>query len=181
MLIFVKLNKELTTCYIVSPSDTIGAIKELIYKETLINPHYQRLTYHDNSEDLDDNKTLSDYNIQDSSILLVFDDVNRMLEFFKACISKTTNASQFLVLTEYLTKLTNMVKDNIFFYDLSKIFELLEMFYQFQEHIQFELTSFSKIKLLELIKSTFELMYEFYKICGLTKNENVADIGAIKT
>lgn len=58
MLIFVKLNRTITFSYIVNPSDTIGSIKDLIYKDSLINPHYQRLTYHNDSEDLEDEKTL---------------------------------------------------------------------------------------------------------------------------
>lgn len=184
-MIFVKLNSSITTSYIVNPSDTIGSIKDLIYKDALINPHYQRLTYNNDSEDLEDNKTLSDYNIQDNSTLRLFDNVTKLIEFLKTCIPKTTNVNQFLALTKALTRLNKMVKESPFFFDLEtlfEIFEILNMFIQFQNPILNNLPDFIKVKLMEFYESTFEMLLEFFKIItGEKRKEIEAEIEAKKT
>ena len=51
----------------VNPSDSILDIKYLIHEEKGISPFSQKLLYQD--ESLEDEKTLSDYNIQNLSIL----------------------------------------------------------------------------------------------------------------
>jgi len=113
------------------------------------------------SEDLDDDKTLFDYNIQDYSTLHLFDDENRLMEFLKIYLPKTTNVRQFLVLITVIIRITKMVKGNPYFYDpetLSKIFGLLEMFYQFQKPIAFNLPNIIRVKLMELSISVIEML-----------------------
>ena len=180
MLIFVKLNRVQTICITVNPSDTIGSIKELIYKERLINPQYQRLTYHNDLEDLENDKTLSDYNILDYSTLRLFNDVSDTMEYLKAHIPKTTNEREFLVVTNMLIKINNLVKNDPYFHDIEtllKILGLLGMFLRFQKHIKFKLTNFITVQILELYKSSFEMLFELKKILDENKKENKAEFG----
>ena len=172
MLIFVKINQELTTAYIVSPSDTIGSIKELIYKETSIHPHYQRLTYHDHSEDLEDDKTLSDYNIQNNSTLHLFDDLSTLLEFLQIIIPTITNVTELLIATSALIFVAKTGKKEAAFYDsatLSKISELLRLYYQVYELNKFQLPLFALVKISELNKSVSELNDEMFKLIEAKK------------
>jgi len=184
MLIFVKLNRVQTICITVNPSDTIGSIKELIYKKSLINPQYQRLTYHNDLENLENDKTLSDYNILDYNTLHLFNDVSDTLEFLKAHIPKATNEREFLAVTNMFIKITNLVKNEPYFHDIEtllKILGLLEMFLRFQKHIKLKLTNFIKLKILESYKSSFEMLFELQKILDEIKKENKAEIGEKET
>ena len=172
MLIFVKLDKALTTAYIVSPSDTIYSIKLLIYKEALINPHYQRLTYHDDSEDLDDDKTLSDYNIQNYSTLCLFDDVSPLFEILSIFIPTITNVKEFLLATNTLIAIAKTGTKIANFYDyatLLKISELLNLYYQVYEFNEFQMPLFVLVKILELNKLISEMNDELYKLMETKK------------
>lgn len=125
----------------VNPSDSILDIKYLIHEEKGISPFSQKLLYQD--ESLEDEKTLSDYNIQNLSILHLLnspaDDpivqyeelVSRLIEGNATVRDYAGALSYFLFFSELFTKGWHDIafKDD----DRIKIIELSFKFSQFRE------------------------------------------------
>jgi len=163
MKIFVRIDNS-SIIFDVDPSERIEAIKDLIYKEVLINPKYQRLTYYDNSGNLNDVKTLSDYNIQKFPILYSFNFLKDLLGIRGIYIPKQIKCSpltkEYITIMAVLFLISKILKNDQNFFDketINKILKLLELYFEVYESIR--LPHFV-MDLFDELNDSLDVMYD---------------------
>ena len=102
----------------------------------------------------------------------MFDDLSTLLEFLQIMIPTITNVTELLIATNALIFVAKTGKKEAAFYDsatLSKISELLRLYYQVYELNKFQLPLFALVKISELNKSVSELNDEMFKLIEAKK------------